>query len=183
MKQTLLLILLVTGSFYNRIAAQDIYKTIHGDIAISITDHDSVILMISNELSIQLDYITSKVTLTVPLATFTTRIDSIDEKLSRMGGYNIEFTGKLGIAIDTKNFTPQRYNMEGLLTSISPPVPIRGNGSMTCLPAGDKATPACTLLISFETSLANLYLKEVFASADNGVRIDVRQSILERENE
>lgn len=164
--------------------AQEIYKTIHGDIAISIIDHDSTILAISNQLTIKLDYETSRLTLRVGYETFSTRIDSLDEKFQSLKGNYLEYTGRLGITINTQNFSPQRYpNMEGQLTSVSPPVNIKGNGSMTCIPAGDKATPACTLLVTLETTLSTLQLREVFPTFKDAVHIDVRQSILERENE
>ncbi len=179
-----LFILIAIAAIPATLPAQEIYKTIHGDIAITIIDHDSTILAVSNELNIKLDYETSKITLRVGYETFSTRIDSIDAKFRSLRGNYLEYTGKLGITINTQNFSPQRYpNMEGQLTSVSPPVAIKGNGSMTCIPAGDKATPACTLLVALETTLSTLQLQDIFATAKETVRIDVRQSILERENE
>lgn len=184
MKKLYLLLSILVVGFSATTQAQDIYKTIHGDIAISLTYHDSTILMISNDLNIALDYETSKITLRAGYETFSTRIDSIDSKLSAMRGNYLEYTGRLGIAINTQNFSPQRYNnMEGQLTSANPPITVRGNGSMTCIPAGDKATPACTLLVSLETTLTALHLQDLLPGANDAIRIDVRQSILERENE
>lgn len=182
MKKISLLVFILALSF-KFLCAQEIYRTKHGDIAISVTIHDSILLMISNELSVALDYESSKVSFKVPVETFRTRIDSIDSKLQALKGSLIEFTGKVGITINTQNFAPQRYNLEGQVTSTSPPVPVRGNGSMNCIPAGDRATPACTFLLNFETTLTALHLTDVFSDADEGVRIEVRQSILERDNE
>ncbi|HLP49966.1 MAG TPA: hypothetical protein VK154_03725 [Chitinophagales bacterium] len=177
------LLLLVIVACYSSVSAQEIYRTKHGDVAISVTIHDSILLMISNELSVALDYESSKVSFKVPVETFNTRVDSIDNKLRALKGTMIEFSGKVGITINTQNFAPQRYNLEGQVTSTSPPVPVRGNGSMNCIPAGDRATPACTFLLNFETTLTALHLREAFPDANEGVRIEVRQSILERDNE
>jgi hypothetical protein len=182
MKHKILLAVLSVLLFAG-VRAQEMYRTIHGDIAISVSINDSIWLLVSNDLSVALDYETSKVTFRVPLESFTSGVDSIDDKLDALKGNNIEFTGRLGITINTQNFAPQRYNLEGQLTSVNPPVPVRGNGSMNCMPAGDRATPACTFLLSLETTLALLKLKDVFPNAEDGVRIDIRQSILERDNE
>lgn len=183
MKHRYLFLFLVLCGLCTTAPAQDMYRTIHGDVAISINDHDSTILLISNQLSVSLDYETSRVSFKVGYETFSSRIDSIDAKLNAMKGSYLEFTGKLGITINTQNFTPQKYNMEGQITSVSPPAPVRGNGSMNCLPAGDRATPACTFLVTIEATLTQLQLKDIFPLAKDGVRVDVRQSILERDNE
>lgn len=178
----LLLILMSTGITATTFS-QEIYQTISGDIAIAITQNDSDLLMISNHLLVLLDYETSKVSFKVGYETFETRIDSIDSQLRAMRGSILEFTGKLGITINTRNFAPQKYNMEGALTSTVPPTPVRGNGSMTCLPTGGGQSPACTLLLSFETTLTALHLNQIFPTAREGVRIDIRQSVLERAND
>jgi len=182
MKKLYLLVFII-ALWFKVSSAQDMYRTKHGDIAISVTINDSVVLLVSNELSVALDYETSRVLFRVPVESFTSRIDSIDRKLRAQRGNIIEFSGRLGITINTQNFSPQRYNMEGQITSASPPVPVRGNGSMSCIPAGDRATPACTFLMSVETNLTTLHLAEVLPDAKDGVRIDIRQSILERDNE
>ena len=159
------------------------FTTFSGDIAISITNHDSIVLMVSNDLLVTLDYETSKISFHVGCETFHTGIDSFDSKLNTMKDTAIEFTGKLGITINSKRYDLQKYNMEGAITSINPPMPVRGNGSMTCIPSGDRLTPACTLLLTMETTLSALHLTNVFRTADKGVRIDLRQSILEREKQ
>ena len=181
MKKTLLLIFFFSGLTVAT-KAQQTYKTIHGDIAITIKDSDSAILLLSNQLLLLLDYETSKVNFHVGYETFETRIDSIDDKLRLMIGDKISFSGKIGITINTKNFAPQKYNMEGTLTSTDPFTPVRGTGSMTCLPTGGGRSPACTLLLSFETSLASLKLDDIFKGSEDLVRVDVRQSVLEKED-
>lgn len=178
-----IILTIVSVLLFAGLRAQEMYRTIHGDIAISVSINDSIWLLVSNDLTVALDYETSKVTFRVPLESFTSGVDSIDDKLNALKGNNIEFTGRLGITINTQNFAPQRYNLEGQITSVNPPVPVRGNGTMNCVPAGDRATPACTFLLSVETTLAILKLKDIFTTAEDGVRIDIRQSILERDNE
>ncbi len=178
-----LLVILMAAGMSANVYSQEIYRTIHGDIAVSITHNDSTMLMISNQLLVLLDYETSKVSFKVGYETFETRIDSIDSQLREMRGANLEFTGKMGITINTRNFAAQRYNLEGVLNTTVPPLPVRGNGSMTCLPTGGGQSPACTLLLSFETTLTALHLSQVFPTANEGVRIDIRQSVLERESD
>ena len=86
-------------------------------------------------------------------------------------------------AISTKTFAPQKYNMEGTLMTTTPPTSVKGNGSMNCLPTGGGRMPACTLLVSFETTLSTLHLKDIFNTARDTVRIDIRQSVLEKEGD
>ncbi len=183
MKAKCLFIFLMIWGVSIQVSAQQIYKTIQGDIAISVNVHNSIYLMISHELLVMLDYETSKVSLRVGYETFRTQIDLLDNKLKAMRGATFEFNGKLGIAINSKNYNPQRYNMEGMLTSAVPPIMMKGNGSMTCMPAGDQITPACLLLVSLETSLSVLRLSSIFPDAEDSVRIDVRQSILKKEGD
>ena len=183
MKTKLLFLMPIGSIFTGKLNAQQIYSTLHGDLAISLTNHDSTQLIVSNDLLLLLDYETSKVTLRVAYETFHTQIDTLDAKLNAMKGTYLEYTGKLGITINTRNYNPQKYNMEGTLTSANPPVTLRGNGSMTCLPSGDQITPACLLLITLETSLSALRLNQIFPDAEDGVRIEVRQSILKKEGE
>lgn len=173
----LLLIIGLTSSTHG----QEYYRTFSGDIVISLTNHDSIVLLVSHKLLVSLDYETSKISLKVPIETFRTGIDSFDERLKAVRNSDFEFTGKLGITINSRRFDPQRYNMEGLITSATVPAAVRGNGSMTCIPAGDKLTPACTLLLSMETTLSALHLRDAFPTANEQVRIDLRQSILERQ--
>ena len=183
MKNWYLLVLMIIAGFLSKLSAQDLYRTHHGDIAISITEHDSIHLLVSNQLNVTLDYETSKVSFRVDLETLRSQIDSIDKKIRLMKGLAIEFTGKLGITVNTKNYSPQRYNMEGLLTSTTPAVTLHGKGSMTCIPAGDNITPSCTLLISLDSDLSTLLLKDLFPNAEEGARIDIRQSLLQKEDE
>ena len=183
MKTKCLFIFLVISGISANVSAQQIYKTIQGDIAISVNVHDSIRLMVSHDLLVILDYETSKVSLRVGYETFRTQIDSLDNKLKAMAGSAFEFNGKLGITINSKNYNPQRYNMEGTLTSAVPPIMLKGNGSMTCMPAGDQVTPACLLLVSMESSLSVLQLSSIFPEAEDGVRIDVRQSTLKKEGD
>jgi hypothetical protein len=180
MKTKLLLLFLFLQASITTITAQQLYSTQQGDLAISITDHDTIRLMVSNEMLLTLDYETSKISLKVGYETFRTHVDSLDDKLRAMKGTYLEYTGKLGISINTRNYGPQKYNMEGVLTTGYTPVTLQGNGSMTCMPAGDYATPACMLLVSLQTTLSVLHLNQIFTGAEEGVRIDVRQSILKK---
>lgn len=195
MKTKYLLLFLMLSGISGNLCAQDInpkiYRTIRGDLAISInrcdTIHhcDSLLLMVSNNLLVTLDYQTSKIHFHVWYETFRTGIDSIDLKLKALRGMALEFTGKLGITINTKYYAPQKYNMEGTLTSIGPPATVWGTGSMTCMPmpTGGGMMPTCTLLASMETTLSVLNLSEIFTAAEDAVRIDLRQSILENEKQ
>lgn len=179
-KYLLLFLMLVSASITTR--AQDVYRTINGDIALSINMGDSNLLMVSNSLLVLLDYETSKVSFRVGYETFHTGIDSFDRQLQTMRDSALDFTGKLSITINTKNFAPQHYNLEGTLNSAVPPVSVHGNGMMSCLPAGDRLTPACTLLLTLEANLSDLNLRQLFKQAKEGVRIEVRQSMLEKTN-
>jgi hypothetical protein len=176
-----LLLFLILAASSLQLSAQDIYRTRHGDIAISMGYGDTTLLLVSNELVVTLDYETSKVNFYVPYSTFRTGIDTIDARLRALRDTALEFYGKLGIAINTKNISEQHYNMEGTLVSGSFLLPIQAIGSMTCLASADRITPACTLLMTMETTLRALRLAHIFPTARNGVRIDLRESILERE--
>ncbi len=160
---------------------QELYRTLHGDIAVSISTGDSITLVVSNEMLLLLDYESSKLSFRVPLETFRTGTDSIDRKLYAMRDTIIEFTGKLSISINTKKYDPQNYLLEGTLTCAGHSMPVKGKGSMTCLPNANRLTPACTLLFSLESNLSILNLSRIFPASKQEVRIDLRQSILERE--
>ena len=174
-------LLLLAIAFSATTYAQEYYRTFSGDIVISLTNRDSTVMLVSHKLLVSLDYETSKISLKVPLQTFRTGIDSFDTRLNAVRNLDLEFTGKLGITINSRRFDPQRYNMEGIITSATAPMSVRGNGSMTCIPAGDKLTPACTLLLSMETTLSALHLSDLFPTAKEEVRIDLRQSVLEKQ--
>ncbi len=179
--KTKLLLLFILATGITR--SQDVYRTFSGDIAVTITRHDSILMLVSNKLLVTLDYETSKIHFNVGLGSFRTGIDSFDRRLTAIRDTTIEFTGKLGITINSKRYDLQKYNMEGVITTATPPMPVRGNGSMSCIPSGDRLTPACTLLLTMETALSALHLSSVFPDTAEGVRIELRQSILEREKQ
>lgn len=180
MKTKCLLLLFVCMAL--KTTAQDYYRTFNGDIVFSLTNHDSIVQLVSHKLLITLDYETSKIILHLPLETMRTGTDSFDKRLVALKNTALDFTGKLGITINSKQYNPQKYNMEGTITSAMPPIVVQGKGNMTCMPAGDRLTSACILLLSMETTLAALQLADVFPTARAEVRIDLRQTILEKEN-
>ena len=180
LKTKLLLLFILSAGI---VRSQDVYRTFSGDIAVSITRHDSILLLVSNTLLVTLDYETSRINFKVDLESFSTGIDSLDRKLHLLKDMGIEFNGKLGITINSNRYDLQKYNMEGVITTATPPMPVRGNGSMSCIPSGDRLTPACTLLLTMETTLSALHLSSVFPDAAEGVRIELRQSILEKEKQ
>jgi len=152
-----------------------------GAIAISIGFGDSNILMVSNDLLLNLEYETSKISFHVSYATFHTGVDSFDTRLKALGDTGLDFTGKISISINTKKYDPQNYIMEGTMSCAGHAAIVRGKGTMTCLPSANRLTPACTLLFSVESTLSSLDLSQVFTSAKEGLRIDLRQSILEKD--
>lgn len=167
----------------NRICAQQVYKTVSGDIAVSISFGDTTQLMVSHDIFVILNYENSKLYFRIPVETFKTGVDSIDEVISKKRGQIVEFNGKLSITINPRVFAAQRYLLDGMLTVGNLALPINGTGSMTCMAAANNSTPACTLLLSFESTLSALNLTELFPGARDAIRVDMRQSILERQTQ
>ena len=196
-----LFFLLTVLGFSENIFSQQLYKTIKGDIAITIKYNDTVliaasnqlidtikhndtaIIAASNQLIVVLDYETGKIIMRVAYDTFHTGIDSIDNKLKSLKGQELRYTGKIDIFINTKNKSQQKYNMTGMMTSAIPPAPAEGKGTVLCMmpKSSDTAIPSCMLFLALKFTLSGLGLTDIFKGADNTIQIDIQQSLLEKE--
>lgn len=184
-KKTRLLIMLLlisVSEFVFSQQQQQIYRTIKGDIALTVVYKDTVIIATSDQLIATLDYDTEKLIFRVKYETFHTGIDSIDNKLKLLNVHELKFDGALNIFINPKKQTPQNYNMTGMMTSTASPFPTEGIGTVVCVRGTrDDAAPACKLTATIKGKLSELNLSGVFQNADNNVQIDLRQSLLEKE--
>lgn len=185
MKAKILAILLIICGISENIFSQQfqqIYRTLKGDIAITIKYNDSALIAASNQLTVVLDYETSKINFWVDYSTLHTGIDSIDNKLKLLERQGFQFTGKLDILINTQKHPPQKFNLMGMMNSTNPPIAVEGKGTLVHLQTGgDSNTPVCTLTATIKFSLAGLNLNDIFKNADNDIQIDIRQSLLEKE--
>ncbi|MBK5284714.1 MAG: hypothetical protein JJE25_04875 [Bacteroidia bacterium] len=182
-KKTSFMLMLVLFSISENVFSQEqMYRTVKGDIALTITYKDTVIIAASNQLIAILDYETGKIIFRVQYETFHSGIDSIDNNFKFLTTQELHFEGALNIFINTQKRTPQKYNMTGMMTSIAFPFPAEGNGTVVCVPAiGDDFVPSCKLIATIECKLSQLHLTGIFKNAVNNMQIDLRQSLLEKD--
>lgn len=173
----------VSATVFSQVVSQQplqIYRTIKGDIAITLLYKDTAIIAASNQLLVLLDYETSRILFKVQYETFHTGTDSLDNKFKSLKGQELAFEGKLGIFVNTKKYTPQKYNMQGAMTSISYSFTAEGNGTVLCMAPGNNNISSCKLIAAIKCKLSDLNLTDVFKNADNNIQIDIRQSLLEK---
>lgn len=181
----LLMVFNISPAIYSQVVSQQgpqqIYRLIKGDIAITLTYKDTAIVASSNQLVLILDYETSKLLFRVKYETFHTGIDSIDSKFNLLKGLELKFEGKLDIFVNSKKFSPQKYNLQGTVNSSTPPFNAEGNGTVICIAPGSDAVPSCKLIAAIKTTLSTLNLADIFKNADNNIQIDILQSLLQKE--
>jgi hypothetical protein len=175
----LLLIFFAPGSVFSQ---QEIYRTIKGDITLTILYKDSGVVAASNQLIAFLDYDTGKLIFRAQYATFHTGNDSINRELKLAAPQELKFEGQLDIFVNPKKKTPQKYNLTGMMTSGASPFFTEGNGTVLCIPAiNNDDVPSCKLIATIKCKLSELNLTDIFKNADSNVQVDIRQSLLEKE--
>lgn len=174
------MLLVILFGFPKNIFSQQVYRIIKGDIFITMKHNDSALIAVSNQLIETIDYETSKITFSVDYETLRTGIDSIDNKLKLLKNGHLKFSGKIDLRINTLNNSLQKFNIEGMFDSTSPPSPVFGNGSLICYNSGNNVIPSCMLTLTMNSTL-KINLANVFINTNDEIQIDIRQSLLEKE--
>ena len=163
-------------------SAQQTYRTREGDMIITMSYNDTIIVAGSHQLIVTLNYETGDIAYKVPYESFRTYVDSIDSNFLKLRGQWMEFKGKLGIPyINTRKHPPQNFEVEGTMISANPPAFIRGKGTLVHITSGNEI--ACNLTLNIQFTLSALGIQQAFFSAKDPIQIDIQQAVLKRVNE
>lgn len=175
-----LLLFIIYGKVFSQ--QQQVYRTIKGNISISVPYNDSSLIAVSNQLIVMLDYETAKITFRVKYETLRTGIDSIDTKLKTLKGEELIFIGMLNIFINTQEHPPQKFDFTGLMNTTNASLAKEGKGTLTHISSrADSTTPSCWLTLTMKSSILELNFTQIFTNANDVVQIDIQQSLLEKE--
>ncbi|HKR07443.1 MAG TPA: hypothetical protein VJY62_22605 [Bacteroidia bacterium] len=178
----ILIVTLFLCSIQTKISAQQIYRTLEGTMAITMSYNDTTLIAASHHLVVTLNYETGDISFRVPYESFRTFVDSVDANLLKLSGQMMEFKGKLGIPyINTKKHPPQKFNVEGTILTAVPPANVKAKGTLTHISSG--GTIACMLTMKLQFSLEALNIQQAFYNAKDLIQIDIQQAVLKRVND
>lgn len=178
MKLTHLKLIVITVLFITTKGnAQDIYRTVNGQMLITTISNDSVLKISTKELVIQLSYETAKFTMKMDKSNFITGIDSLDKKLAQLKYEIIEYKGKLDIErINTKGHPPLDFGVEGVLSTNNNI--IKGTGRLEHI--SSRGTFSCLLTLKFIVNKNALGLNLEGLDIEDEVQIEIVQSVLNK---
>lgn len=164
-----------------KVKAQEVYGTTNGTIHITGGWNDSSLIAVSKELVVLLNYETAQFELRLDKSTIKTGIDSLDQKLKKLDHDVLVYEGKLGIDfIRTQSHAPQDFVVEGYLTCAPHNEDIIGKGHLEHI-FGD--VYSCILNMTFQLSLKDINLDIDLLGLADEIHVEVKQTVLKRENE
>lgn len=181
LKQILIVIISLFFIQY-AVNAQQIYRTLEGSLAITLSSNDKVLIASSHQLIVTLNYENGEIHFKVPYDSFRTGIDSVDANLLKLANQWMEFSGKLGIPyINTKKHPKQNFDAEGTMLSAAPPLKVEAKGTLVHI--SSEGFIACVLTLKMQFSLSALNIPMTFYNANDLIQIDIQQSVLKRVND
>lgn len=170
-----LLILLLSVNVY----AQDYYTSKKGQVIVQSVYYDTVLVIKSDELIMQLDYGKANLKMSVDLNSFSSAVDSVNTELEELTGKNVSFDGKLGIDyVNTKAHLPQKFDFSGTLRYSGINVLVKGEGSLTHIFSNSEIT-SCILWLEFKLNTEKLRWNLPEYGLSNIININVIQAILD----
>jgi hypothetical protein len=171
----LALLALLAGNVY----AQGYYTSKKGQVIVQSVYYDTVLVIKSDELIMQLDYGKANLKMSVDLNSFLSGNDSVNTKLEELTGKNVSFDGKLGIDyINTKPHLPQKFDFSGTLRYSGINVPVNGEGSLTHIFSNSEIT-SCILWLEFKFNTETLRWNLPEYGLSNVINVNIIQGILD----
>lgn len=169
------LLILLAG----KVNAQDYYTSRKGQVIVQSVYYDTVLVIKSDELVMQLNYGKANLKMSVDVNSFSSAIDSVNTKLGELTGKNVSFDGKLGIDyINTKAHLPQKFDFGGTLRYSGKNVPVNGEGSLTHIFSNSEIT-SCILWLKFEFNTENLLWNLPEYGLSDVITVNIIQAILD----
>ena len=160
--------------------AQDVYGTLNGQMLITVVANDSVLKITNEELLIQLNYETARITIKMDKSNFITGVDTLDQKLALLKYNIIEYSGKFNLdRIDREEHPPLDFDVEGVVSTYEQI--IKGKGHLEHI--SNRGTFSCLLTLKFNINKNDLGLDLQQFTIDDDVQIEIVQSVLNRYND
>lgn len=173
------LVLVLLTQLADNVNAQDYYTTKKGQVIVQSVYYDSVLVIKSDELVMQLNYGKANLKMSVDLNTFSSAVDSVNKKLEELTGKNVSFNGKLGIDyINTKAHLPQKFDFSGTLRYGGINVPVTGKGSLTHIFSNSEIT-SCILWLEFRLNTEMLLWNLPEYGLSDVITVNIIQAILD----
>jgi len=162
------------------LSAQEIYGTTNGTIHISANVEDTVLIAVSKNLGVILNYDNASFKLNLDKSSLKTGNSYLDSLLETHKYDPIKFEGQMGIEhIKTEKHPPQDFEVNGYITCSPHYLSVSGRGYLEHI-FGDYYS--CILNMTLFLNPEEINLTEVLPKLKGQIKIEIIQSVLKRQD-
>jgi len=179
-KSLYIIVMLLIIQGYSDLFAQESYRTSKGLLVIVTIINDETVTLNSKELSISIDYESGNILMELDISDLLTESDSMQSIINNEESDLIKFEGKVGLDyINTTGHPPINFQIEGLMYPSNKRV--IGSGTLVHIEKGTLS--ACLISLSFKLKYNEFFSNKEFNSNNDYLYINIRESLMAREND